>query len=154
VPLPSLAFRAKWLLPIEGPPVEGGWVEVARGRIVQTGAGRPPADVRDLGDVAILPGLVNAHTHLELSWLAGRVPPAPAMHEWITTIVQTRRAGTPGGRDTEIAAARQAIAATAATGTVVVGDISNTLITPSLIADAGLTGVVFHELLGFNAPDP
>src|SRR5262249_33683154 len=41
-----------------------------------------------------------------------------------------------------------------ASGTAVVGDISNTLITPQLFRDAGLSGVVFHELLGFNAPDP
>jgi cytosine/adenosine deaminase-related metal-dependent hydrolase len=142
------------VLPIDRPPIDGGWIEVASGRIVQVGSGRVPTGAKDLGDVAVMPGLVNAHTHIELSWLEGRVPPAASMHEWITTIVRTRRAGAPGGRDTEVAAAERAIASMTATGTVLAGDISNTLITPPLLAAAGLSGVVFHELLGFNATDP
>jgi cytosine/adenosine deaminase-related metal-dependent hydrolase len=147
-------IRARWVLPIDRPPIDGGWIEVASGRIVQVGAGRVPSGAKDLGDVAVLPGLVNAHTHVELSWLEGRVPPAASMHEWITTIVRTRRAGAPGGRATEVAAAERAVASMTATGTVLVGDISNTLLTPPLLSAAGLSGVVFHELLGFNATDP
>ena len=69
-------LRARWLLPIDRSPIENGWVEIAGGRIVRTGAGRPPIAPQDLGDVALLPGLVNAHTHLELSWLGdGCRPP-------------------------------------------------------------------------------
>jgi len=147
-------LRARWVLPIDRPPLEGGWIEVASGRVVQVGAGRVPSGAKDLGDVALLPGLVNAHTHLELSWLEGRVPPAASMHEWITTIVRTRRAGTPGGRDAEVAAAERAIASMTAAGTALVGDISNTLLTAPLLAAADLSGVVFHEVLGFNAADP
>src|SRR3954462_2257240 len=63
------AYRARWVVPIDQPPLEGGIVTIAGGRIVAVGkdeAGVPP---RDLGDVAILPGLVNAHTHLEFSLL-------------------------------------------------------------------------------------
>jgi len=103
--------------------------------------------------VALLPGLVNAHTHLELSWLAGRVPPAASMDAWITALVGLRRAGGPGG-EAERRAAFDAAVAMRQAGTVLVGDISNTLVTPGLLADAGLGGVVFHELLGFSAPDP
>jgi len=150
----SKYLRARWLLPIDRSPIENGWLETEAGRIVRIGSGRAPADADDFGDVALLPGLVNAHTHVELSWLEGQVPPAASMHEWITAIVRTRRAGVPGGRDTEIAAAQKAVASMVASGTAVVGDISNTLITPPLFADAGLSGVVFHELLGFSAPDP
>jgi cytosine/adenosine deaminase-related metal-dependent hydrolase len=147
-------LRAKWLLPIDRAPIDGGWIETASGRIVRVGSGRAPEAAEDLGDVALLPGLVNAHTHVELSWLEGRVPPAGSMDEWIGTIVRTRRAGAPGGRDTELAAARHAVASMVASGTALVGDISNTLMTPGLFYDAGLSGVVFHELLGFNALDP
>ena len=150
-----MIHRARWVLPIGRPPVEGGWVESdSTGRILRTGDGAPPSAATDLGDVALLPGLVNAHTHLELSWMAGLVPPAASMNEWIRTLVMLRRAGVPGGAEMERAAARQAAATLLATGTVLVGDITNTLITPDILREFGLGGVVFYELLGFNAADP
>ena len=68
-------YRASWILPISGPPIRDGWFSVDCGRVVAVGDGpanrRRPADEAevDLGDVAVLPGLVNAHTHLELSYL-------------------------------------------------------------------------------------
>ena len=149
-----MIHRARWVLPIDRPPVHGGWVESNGGRISRLGTGTPPGPAEDLGDVALLPGLVNTHTHLELSWMAGLVPPAASMNEWIRTLVLLRRAGVPGGPSTERAAAREAAATLRATGTVLVGDITNTLITPDILREFGLGGVVFYELLGFNAADP
>lgn len=149
-----MIHRARWVLPIGQPPVDGGWVESSDGRITRVGAGMPPGAAEDLGDVALLPGLVNAHTHLELSWMAGLVPPAPSMDEWIKTLVRLRRTGAPGGVEAERAAARDAASTLVATGTVLVGDIANTLITPDILRESGLGGVVFHELIGFNAADP
>src|SRR5206468_2452535 len=67
--------------------------------------------------------------------------------------IRVRRGGPPDGPASE-SAARNAAAAMRSTGTVLVGDISNTLLSPRLLAEAGLEGVVFHELLGFNHPDP
>jgi cytosine/adenosine deaminase-related metal-dependent hydrolase len=150
----SHVLRAKWILPIDRPPLEDGWVGVAGGRVTGVGAGRAPEGAVDLGEVALLPGLVNAHTHLELSWMHGRVPPAASMNEWIRSVVGLRRAGVPGGKEAEVRAARDAAASMATTGTALVGDISNTLLTPAVLADAGLGGVVFHELIGFNEIDP
>lgn len=149
-----MIHRARWVLPIGRPPVDGGWVESSDGRITRLGSGTPPAPADDLGDVALLPGLVNAHTHLELSWMSGLVPPAGSMNEWIKAIVRLRRAGVPGGPEAERTAAREAAATLRATGTVLVGDITNTLITPDILREFGLGGVVFYELLGFNAVDP
>jgi alpha-D-ribose 1-methylphosphonate 5-triphosphate diphosphatase len=57
-------FAAKYLLPIDRPLLSPGWIETAGGRIVRVGEGRAPAGAEDLGDTALLPGLVNAHTHL------------------------------------------------------------------------------------------
>ena len=71
-------YRAAWLLPISQPPIRDAWLRTERGRIVAFGHSRPgdftASDEIDLGNVAVLPGLVNAHTHLELSWMRGRVP--------------------------------------------------------------------------------
>jgi cytosine/adenosine deaminase-related metal-dependent hydrolase len=147
-------FRARWVLPIAEPPIENGFVEIADGRIVSVGEWTGEGTAEDLGDAVVLPGLVNAHTHLELSWMAGRVPPKSAMDEWIRELMTVRRIGHEGGPEAISKAAIDAAMGMVDTGTVLVGDISNTLMTPGLIAASGLRGVVFHELIGFAAMDP
>ena len=148
--------RARWVVPIDRPPIDGGWVEIAGDAIVGVHGGRPPASHLDLGDAAILPALVNAHTHLELSWMAGLVPPAASMPAWIRRLMAIRREGPEAQRPprSEAGAARDAIAAVRLTGTGLVGDISNTGTTAPLLREAGIGGVVFRELIGFRHPNP
>jgi cytosine/adenosine deaminase-related metal-dependent hydrolase len=150
----STIIRAPWVLPIDRPPIAGGWVECQHGRIARVGAGAPPGPAEDLGDVALLPALVNAHTHLELSWLAGRVPPAASMIEWVRRLLGERAQGPAGGLVAAGEAAVRAATAVHALGTGLVGDISNTLAVVSALDALGVGGVVFHELLGFNGTDP
>jgi 5-methylthioadenosine/S-adenosylhomocysteine deaminase len=80
-----IRYHASWILPIAEPPIRDGWIVTDRDRIVAYGAygavtRRAPSHAEsrevDLGQVAVLPGLVNAHTHLELSYLRDEVPPA------------------------------------------------------------------------------
>src|SRR5688572_18174455 len=84
------AYRASWVLPIASEPIADGWVSVGSGRIQATGAGASP-DAVHLGRVAILPALVNAHTHLEVSYLHGRVPRAERFLDWIRGVMKIRR---------------------------------------------------------------
>jgi cytosine/adenosine deaminase-related metal-dependent hydrolase len=147
-------LRARWVLPVVRPPIAEAWVEIAGGRIQRIGAGAAPGPPRDLGDVALLPGLVNAHTHLELSWMEGRVPPADSLVDWIRRLIQVRAFGRLTGQPAQERAARRAAETISATGTVLVGDVSNSLTTPSAIQQARLGGVIFHELLGLNVADP
>jgi cytosine/adenosine deaminase-related metal-dependent hydrolase len=152
VPASSLLFRARFVLPISSAPIDGGWVRVRDGRIVEVGAGRPIETHEDLGDVALLPGLVNAHTHLELSFLEGRVPPASAMPAWIQSMIRERLA--PRDETAAGAAIERAIASMMASGTVLVGDITNSLAAVGPLRAAGMAGVIFHELTGFAPADP
>ena len=86
-----IRYRAAWMLPISAPPIKDGWVAFDRGRIAALGhRSDANAGEQDLGDVAILPGLVNAHTHLELSYLRDQVPPAPAFVSWIRGVMAAR----------------------------------------------------------------
>jgi aminodeoxyfutalosine deaminase len=62
-------LTARWIVPIHGPVLENGTITIADGRIVTVERGYRPG--ADLGDVVVLPGLVNAHTHLDLTGLAG-----------------------------------------------------------------------------------
>ncbi len=155
-------FCASWVLPITGPPIRHGWVTTADGLVVAVGEAshRPPEQGTtpnsiDLGEVAVLPALVNAHTHLELSWLRNRVPPARGFISWVSSMMRERLQASDG-RDEQVGrqAMIAALAEMKATGTAVVGDISNSLANLDLLAPSGLAGVVFHELIKFRATDP
>lgn len=149
------AYRAAWILPIDQPPIRDGVIEVGDGiiRSIQPDFRRPMPGSRDLGNVALLPGLVNAHTHLELSWLRGRVPPANRFSDWVKTLVAIRRGTEQAITPEVVAPVRDAIGELRASGTVAVGDITNSLAAVEPMLDAGLRGVVFHELLGFQERD-
>jgi cytosine/adenosine deaminase-related metal-dependent hydrolase len=144
-----ISYRARWVLPIAGPPVPDAIVTVDRGLVVGIGDARS-SDAIDLGSVAVLPGLVNAHTHLELSWMRGQVPPAASMPKWAAALMALRR-GVSSDPPEPIAAA---IVEARRSGTALVGDVTNTLATYGWIADSDLSAVFFRELLGFSAPDP
>jgi cytosine/adenosine deaminase-related metal-dependent hydrolase len=146
-------YRAGWLCPIAQAPIRHGWVAVRDGRIAALGAAAdpPPTPPTDLGDAAILPGLINAHTHLELSWLRDRVPPAASFVEWIKQLFLTRGGRSERQGDATVTdAARHAAREMRESGTAAVGDISNSLASVEAIQANGMRGLVFHELLGFN----
>lgn len=148
-----IRYRADWVLPVSRPPISKGWVSIDNGVIADVGES-PVSAARNLGRVAILPALVNAHIHLELSHLRGIVPPAGRFIDWIRGVMNARQRF-PDARDSRILdAARAAIREVRASGTGLVGDISNTLISVPLLREAGLAARVFYELLGFNTPDP
>ncbi len=149
-----LRYRAAWVLPIAQPPVRDGWVEVVRGRVVGvSGASSRSPDARDveLGEVAILPGLVNAHTHLELSHMRGAVTPSDTFVSWIRQVVALRREQADPSADCILSGVDEGIKEAVACGTAVVGDISNTLVTCGPLIRSALAGVVFYELIRFRA---
>lgn len=143
------SYRAAWVLPIDRPPIEGGVVSVDRGLI--TGVGEYDGGaVMDLGNVAILPGLVNAHTHLELSWMRGQVPRSTSMPAWAASLMALRRTVSHEPPEPIVSAIAEARAA----GTSLVGDVTNTFATYGPLLDGQLPAALFRELLGFSATDP
>ncbi len=141
-------YLAEWVLPMTGPPIRRGWIDVARGRVASVGSGADRdtgARVVNLGAAAILPALVNAHTHLELSGLRGDVPPGGSMPAWMDKLLARR--GDSGGPD--LGAMRQAVAESRAFGTGLLGDISNTLASVAILESAGVDARVFREVLAF-----
>ena len=149
-------YRVAWLLPISQPPIRDAWLRTDRGRIIAFGRSQPgdftAADEIDLGEVAVLPGLVNAHTHLELSWMRGRIPETGDFNEWIRTIIQLKNDAARHG-DAVAAAIDEAIREARGFGTALVGDVTNTLATSRPLQRHGMAAVVFHELLGFRSED-
>src|SRR5947207_4447117 len=129
-------YHAAWILPISEPPIRDGWVAVEAGRVVAYGALGPAgrrgladgAREVDLGDVVVLPGLVNAHTHLELSYLRDEVPPASEFVTWIRGVMAAQRQRASADAPEIVTALDAAIGEAIACGTALVGDISNTLV--------------------------
>jgi aminodeoxyfutalosine deaminase len=142
------AFRARWVYPVAGPPIPGGIVSIRAGRIVAVGTRAVEGQAIDLGDVAIVPGFVNAHTHLEFSDLAcplGRG--GVVLPDWIGQVIAHRRA-TAGGSSAPIA---QGLRESAAAGTTALGEIATSdwaTEQPPAGRDTGEpTTVVFRELI-------
>ena len=131
------------------PPIAGGVVTVDRDVITAVGE-YGGGDVEDLGTVAILPGLVNAHTHLELSWMRGQVPPNPSMPAWAASLMALRR--TVSHEPPEPIA--DAVVEARRSGTCLVGDVTNTFATFAPLLDSDLSAMLFRELLGFGVQDP
>jgi cytosine/adenosine deaminase-related metal-dependent hydrolase len=142
---------AGWVVPVTSPPLRDGRVAVSKGRVVWVGRrgdpGEPAAAVRDLGLGVLLPGLVNAHCHLEASHLEGRLPLGQGFVPWVGALVGAR-GSVP--EETVRGAAAAAIGFLERRGTVAVGDVSNRLDHLDCLSASSLRSVVFFELLGWD----
>lgn len=83
-----MILRSRLVLPISQPPVEDGAVRISNNRVVEVGQwkdfNRADADeIIDLGESILLPGLINAHCHLDYTDMAGHVPPQKSFTDWI-----------------------------------------------------------------------
>ncbi len=83
-------YAARWILPIDAPPLESGEVVVEDGRIAAVRPRQTPAnECRDFGDAILLPGLVNAHSHLEYTALRGFLEDIP-FFPWIRALTAAK----------------------------------------------------------------
>ena len=157
-----IRYHAAWVLPIAEPAIRNGWIAVDRDRIVAYGSPNPAgrhgfadgAQEIDLGDVVVLPGLCNAHTHLELSYLRDEVPPASEFVTWIRGVMAARRQRPDAAAPEIVEAIDRAIDESIACGTAILGDITNTLVTFGPLARSALAAIVFYEIIRFNTADP
>jgi cytosine/adenosine deaminase-related metal-dependent hydrolase len=148
---------ASWLYPVASPPIAGGAIAVDDdGRIVAAG---PLADVRqavtapvhDYPGCAILPGLVNAHSHLELthfpSWKIRKdIDYSPRTYvDWVIQVIKLKRSLTLVEAELSL---REGLRISLEAGTTMVGDILSDRRLLPLYATTPLRGRLFFELLG------
>ena len=114
--------RAKWVFPVAGEPIPNGCIELhPDGYSV---CRDPEGDVHDLGNVALIPGLVNSHTHLEFSDLETPLgEPGTPFPDWIRQVVATRRAQAREAGDKH-AAIQTGLEELQSKGTTIVGEIA------------------------------
>jgi cytosine/adenosine deaminase-related metal-dependent hydrolase len=138
-------LTARWILPVDGPPLANGTVTVAGDRIVAVVPhGRRAPDL-DLGNAVVIPGLVNAHTHLDLSSVPGRIPFDGDFTNWLRGVIAHRRAQEPEAIE---GAVRAGLAESLRHGTTLLGDISGGGLSWRVLVGASCRAVVFHELIG------
>jgi cytosine/adenosine deaminase-related metal-dependent hydrolase len=142
-----IVHAAPWVVPIAAPPLRDGAVALDGDRIAAVG---PRAALAELGTLVehhgvIMPGTINAHTHLELSHV--RVPGGDGLVPWVRRLLATR---TP----TNVEVARAAAKEMAARGTVGAVDISNDGGTASLFADAAIEARVLCERIAPRGEPP
>lgn len=150
-----MLLRCPLVFPVSGPPIRDGVVVVRNGRIQAVDPARTFAtagrdDLIELPGTALLPGLVNAHTHLELSGLAGRIPKPPSFAAWLRQMIawRIRSRRWPWWRWNLKRALRRGLGMSIAAGTTLVGDVSASHQSPAVLGRAPIRSVAFLEVLG------
>lgn len=141
-------YTARWVFPVDRSPLEGGTLTVEGDRILDvqpTGVRRPDVD---LGNVALVPGFVNAHTHLDLTGARGLCPPSRDFTAWLRQVIAFRRQRSPEQVQEDIA---HGIADCVRYGVTLIGDVSAGGASWAQLAEAPLRAVVFYELLGLSS---
>jgi len=142
-------WGARWIVPVDRPPLQDASLTTQGGRIIcLTENGRTNSD-HDLGDVALTPTLVNAHTHLEFSSLAQPLgQPGMAITDWIPEVIRWRMNQAAGEVPLAVAAG---INETSASGVGIVGEIATSPWYNEVKVPHNLAVNFFVERLG-NAP--
>ncbi|MCP4248169.1 MAG: amidohydrolase family protein [bacterium] len=144
-----MILRARQVLTAGNRLLDNGAVRIEGGLIAEVGPRRDlgGGPVEDLGDCLLMPGIVNAHTHLELTHLAGKVPPEGDLFDWLVRLVEEIVAG---GDDPEVVrqSVRMGRNQCLAAGVTTVGDISRlTHLTRPLLAEGPLRVLSFGEVI-------
>jgi cytosine/adenosine deaminase-related metal-dependent hydrolase len=145
-PVGAQRRRARWVLADGGRAWDGGVLSVVDGRVASVSA-RADGPARDLGDVIVVPGPINAHVHFDLSLAAQRISAGGGMAAWLEQVVALRRAG--GGAAIE--ALHAGLDASTRAGTAAHGDVcSSDVGAADPWSERGFQGVVYREVLGLK----
>jgi cytosine/adenosine deaminase-related metal-dependent hydrolase len=149
-----MIVRARTMVTMDGPPIENGAVAVSGNRIVDVGRfddikTRNAGNTLDLGEQVLLPGLINAHCHLDYTCLRGKIPPQKSFTEWIRAINAEKATLSP--RD-YIASINEGFAEAKRFGTTT---IANLTVFPELIPQIQppVRTCWFAELIDIRAPE-
>ncbi len=150
-----MILKAAWVLPITAPPIRDGCVQLHNGRIL---AVSPHAELQaaddtwhDLGAAILMPGLVNPHTHLELTCYAGQIAPCN-FWDWLVPLVKLR--AQPGQVKREQQGTRSGAWQSLRSGVTCVGDISRRNLSWPVLKKLPIRKVCFVELLSLADQPP
>ncbi len=142
---------ADHLITVTTPPLKDGAIAIQDNRIAAVGTREtvrrqyPQMPLRDLKGSVLMPGLVNTHTHLELSKLRGVRPAGGDFVAWILGLIAAKK---PMSDDDYAAAAVDGVGRCLAAGATCLGEVSTTTAGLRAMTQAGMRGIVFLEVLG------
>jgi cytosine/adenosine deaminase-related metal-dependent hydrolase len=149
---PRTSLRARYLWSGPGRMIEDGEVTLRGGRLEYVGPRRGGAaeSRRDFGDAVLLPGIVNAHTHLELTHLENRLPPGPDFVDWLRRVYALAVRNPPNPEEVR-AAARDGVMRSLRAGVTAVGDITrHAEVTRGVLRENALCAVSFGEVTAIS----
>jgi cytosine/adenosine deaminase-related metal-dependent hydrolase len=148
-------LRSRFVAPIDQPLIEDGAVVISGKTIVRVGRAKDilapyrDAEILDLGSSLLLPGLVNAHAHLELSNCSAGDDPGGSFTDWILSVRTRMKLNESNPAETIVPATRAGIAQCLRFGVTCIGDISNFIgLTRPLLRESPLRAVSYGEVLG------
>ena len=142
-----IRYHARWVVPISSPPFRDGTVVEDRGRIVYVGSRQsaPPGTDIELGNCALLPGLVNAHTHLELTVMRGFLEDLD-FRSWIARLTKARRDMLSS--EALLDSARAGIAEGLLAGITTYADTNDSSAPFHAMLELGVRGISYQEVFG------
>jgi cytosine/adenosine deaminase-related metal-dependent hydrolase len=147
-----IRLRARWVLPIDQPAIAGGEVAVDGDKIAYCGPSREAdgGEILDLGVAILMPGLVNAHTHIEYTMLRGFLEDI-AFFPWIRTLMSAK---TRYERDDWLVSARLGALECIAAGITTIGDNTDAGVSSQVASEIGLRARVYQEVFGIDQREP
>jgi cytosine/adenosine deaminase-related metal-dependent hydrolase len=145
-----MRYHARWVLPITQPPIENGTVVERDGVITYVGprSAAPSGEDYDLGDSILLPGLVNTHTHLELTAMRGFLENCH-FASWIDKLRQSRNDVLD--EQMLLDSARLGIVEGLEAGITTYADTCFSGVAMPALRELGVRGIMYQEVFG---PDP
>jgi cytosine/adenosine deaminase-related metal-dependent hydrolase len=145
-----MRYHARWVLPITQPPIGNGTVVETDGVITYVGSreGAPPGKDYDLGEAILLPGLINTHTHLELTAMRGFLENCQ-FAAWIDKLRQSRNEVLDDAMLLD--SARFGIAEGIEAGITTYADTCSSGVVMQAMREMGVRGIMYQEVFG---PDP
>ena len=145
-----MRYHARWVLPITQPPIENGTVVESDGVITYVGSreSAPPGKDYDLGEAILLPGLINTHTHLELTAMRGFLENCQ-FAGWIDKLRQSRNEVLDDAMLLD--SARFGIAEGIEAGITTYADTCSSGVVLQAMRELGVRGTMYQEVFG---PDP
>ena len=143
----TTVFKSRYVFPVDQVPLSPGFISVRDGVIEKIDSTVCSEVNWDFGNAAILPGLVNGHTHLDLCDLHGKLPAPSSLTDWLRNIVEFRKHQT---QQQVVDAVQFGISQCIEAGVTLVGDIASQGLSWPVLVKSPLSARVFFELIGMH----